>query len=108
MAKASIAICSIIWHAAAKAGVEIFTQHFAAQVGPYRIRANCIAPETIPTQRNKRRIPEPRQSALCELHALRRLGTSDDAAFAALYLASDHAPWVAGVIFDAAGGAVTV
>ena len=74
MAKASIAFCSIIWHAAAKARVEIFTQHFAAQVGPYRIRANCIAPETIPTQRNKRRIPEPRHSALCELYPLRRLG----------------------------------
>jgi 3-oxoacyl-[acyl-carrier protein] reductase len=34
--------------------------------------------------------------------------TPDDAAFAALYPASDDASWVAGVVFDVAGGAVTV
>jgi 3-oxoacyl-[acyl-carrier protein] reductase len=45
-------------YAAAKAGIEILTQHLATQAGPYGIRANCIAPETILTERNKLRIPE--------------------------------------------------
>ena len=36
-------------YAAAKAGIEILTQDLAGQVGPYGIRANCIAPETILT-----------------------------------------------------------
>jgi 3-oxoacyl-[acyl-carrier protein] reductase len=70
--------------------------------------ANCIAPETILTERNKERIPAAQQNALCELHPIRRLGTPDDVALAALYLASDDASWVAGVIFDVAGGAVMV
>src|SRR5262249_49594267 len=38
---------SPIAYAAAKAGIEILTQDLAGQVGPYGIRANCIAPETI-------------------------------------------------------------
>jgi 3-oxoacyl-[acyl-carrier protein] reductase len=99
---------SPVAYAAAKAGIEIFTQDLAAQAGPYGIRANCIAPETILTERNKERIPAAQQNALCELHPIRRLGTPDDVALAALYLASDDASWVAGVIFDVAGGAVMV
>jgi 3-oxoacyl-[acyl-carrier protein] reductase len=99
---------SPVAYAAAKAGIEIFTQDLAAQVGPYGIRANCIAPETILTERNKERIPQAQQEALRELHPIRRLGTPDDVALAALYLASDDASWVAGVIFDVAGGAVMV
>jgi len=99
---------SPVAYAAAKAGIEIFTQDLAAQVGPYGIRANCIAPETILTERNKERIPEAQQRALRDLHPIRRLGTPDDVALAALYLASDDASWVAGVIFDVAGGAVMV
>lgn len=43
---------SPIPYAAAKADIEILTQHLAAQVGPYGIRVNCIAPETILTERN--------------------------------------------------------
>jgi 3-oxoacyl-[acyl-carrier protein] reductase len=99
---------SPVAYAAAKAGIEIFTQDLAAQVGPYGIRANCIAPETILTERNKERIPQQQQDELCQLHPIRRLGTPDDVAFAALYLASEDAAWIAGVIFDVAGGAVMV
>lgn len=99
---------SPIAYAAAKAGIEILTQDLAGQVGPYGIRANCIAPETILTERNKARIPAGQQKDLIEWHPLRRLGTPEDVAHAALYLASDDAAWIAGVILDVAGGAVMV
>jgi 3-oxoacyl-[acyl-carrier protein] reductase len=95
-------------YAAAKAGIQILTQDLAAQVGPYGIRANCIAPETILTERNGQLIPAVQQKALVESHPVRRLGTSEDVAFAALYLASDEAAWIAGIILDVAGGAVMV
>jgi 3-oxoacyl-[acyl-carrier protein] reductase len=39
-------------------------------------------------------------------HPIRRLGIPEDVAYAALYLASDDAGWIAGVILDVAGGAV--
>ena len=77
-------------------------------VGPYGIRANCIAPETILTERNKQRIPEAQQGTLINLHPIRRLGTPEDVAGAALYLASDNATWVTGIVLDVAGGAVMV
>ena len=95
-------------YAAAKAGIQILTQDLAAQVGPYGIRANCIAPETILTERNSELIPAAQQQALLDSHPVRRLGTPEDVAAAALYLASDEAAWIAGIILDVAGGAVMV
>lgn len=95
-------------YSAAKAGIQILTQIVAAQAGPYGIRANCVAPETILTERNDERIPKAQQAALEELHPLRRLGTPEDVAQAVLYLASGEASWVTGVILDVAGGAVMV
>jgi len=45
---------------------------------------------------------------MIDSHPLRRLGTPEDVARAALYFASDDAGWVTGVILDVAGGAVLV
>jgi 3-oxoacyl-[acyl-carrier protein] reductase len=67
---------------------------------------NCIAPETILTERNQQRIPEAQKAALIESHPLRRLGTPEDVARAALFLASDESAWITGVVLDVAGGAV--
>lgn len=95
-------------YAAAKAGVQIFTQDLAAQVGPFGIRANCIAPETILTERNKVRIPAEKQEALRQYHPIQRLGSPEDIGEAALYLASERSSWVTGIVLDVAGGAVMV
>lgn len=97
---------SPIPYAAAKAGIQMMTQHLAQQVGPFGIRVNGIAPATILTERNAERIPAEQQRMLVEQHPLRRLGTPDDVAEAALYLVSDASSWVTGVILDVAGGAV--
>ncbi|HEX3796050.1 MAG TPA: SDR family oxidoreductase [Acidimicrobiales bacterium] len=39
-------------------------------------------------------------------HPVQRLGTPDDVAHAALFLASDHSSWISGVTLDIAGGSV--
>ena len=95
-------------YAAAKAGIELLTQELAAQVGPYGVRVNCIAPETILTERNQQQIPEAIQEQLRRAHPIQRLGTPDDVANAALFLASDHSTWISGITLDVAGGAVLV
>jgi 3-oxoacyl-[acyl-carrier protein] reductase len=99
---------SPIPYAAAKAGVIILTQDLAAQVGPHGIRVNCIAPESILTERNQQRIPEAQQAALVDQHPIRRLGTPEDVAAAALFLASDDSAWITGIVVDVAGGSVLV
>jgi 3-oxoacyl-[acyl-carrier protein] reductase len=95
-------------YAAAKAGLSLMTQALAMQVGPFGIRANCIAPETILTERNRSRIPDAQRAELAEQHPLPRLGEPGDVAEAALYLASSRAAWITGVVLDVAGGAVMV
>jgi 3-oxoacyl-[acyl-carrier protein] reductase len=96
---------SPIPYAAAKAGIQMLTRHLAAQAGPSGIRVNCIAPETILTERNTQWIPPAQQEALAETHPLRRLGTPDDVAGVAVFLASEDSAWITGIIVDVAGGA---
>jgi 3-oxoacyl-[acyl-carrier protein] reductase len=97
---------SPIPYSAAKAGIHLLTQHVAAQVGPSNIRVNCLAPETILTDRNQKQIPVPLQDQMAKEHPLRRLGKPEDVAQAALFLASDASAWITGLILDVSGGAV--
>jgi 3-oxoacyl-[acyl-carrier protein] reductase len=99
---------SPVAYAAAKAGIEILTQHLATQVGPFGIRVNCIAPETILTERNRQWISEEVQRELIEAHPIRRLGTPEDVARTALFIASEEAGWITGIVVDVAGGATMV
>ncbi len=95
-------------YAAAKAGVELLTKDAAAQAGPAGVRVNCLAPDTIMTERNAQQIPAEMQEQLRIQHPVPRLGTPDDVAEAALFLAADTASWISGVVLDVAGGAVLV
>lgn len=97
---------SPIAYAAAKAAIELFTQDVAAQMGQYGIRANCVAPETIITERTGAQIPDAMKQQLIAQHPLARLGTPEDVAHAVAFLAGDDASWITGIVVDVAGGAV--
>jgi 3-oxoacyl-[acyl-carrier protein] reductase len=97
---------SPIAYAAAKAGIELLTKGIALQAGPFGIRVNCIAPETILTERNRQQIPLPVQEQLRQAHPIQRLGTPEDVADTALFLASQRSAWISGVTLDVAGGSV--
>jgi 3-oxoacyl-[acyl-carrier protein] reductase len=99
---------SPVAYAAAKAGIEMLTRDVAAQAGPFGIRANCVAPETILTERALEQIPAEVRESLREHHPIRRLGTPPDVASAVAFLASEEAGWITGVVLDIAGGAVMV
>lgn len=91
-------------YSAAKAGIQMLTRHLAEQAGPFGIRVNCIAPETILTERNFERIPAAQREALVEQHPVRRLGTPEDVAEAALFLASDASRFITGINLRVDGG----
>jgi 3-oxoacyl-[acyl-carrier protein] reductase len=97
---------SPVAYTASKAGIELLTQAVALQAGPDGIRANCLAPETIMTERNEQQIPAAIRDNLIAAHPVRRLGTPDDVAQAALFLAAENSSWISGVTLDVAGGSV--
>src|SRR5881394_3396645 len=91
--------------AAAKAGIDSLTRTLAVEWGPHGIRVNGIAPGPIEGTEGVRRLTteKSRASALTSC-PLGRMGTTDDIANAALYLASDAASYVNGVTLVVDGG----
>ena len=91
----------------ANAGLVMLTRHLATEAGPHGIRVNAIAPSAIATEKVLANMPTEIQAKVAATHPLRRLGTTDDVAQTALFLASDAASWITGVTIDVAGGRIT-
>ena len=90
---------------AAKAGVDSLTRTLAVEWGPHRIRVNGIAPGPIEgTEGVKRLTNEKSRASVLRNSPVGRMGTVDDIANAALYLASDAASYVNGVTLVVDGG----
>ncbi|HUS63894.1 MAG TPA: SDR family oxidoreductase [Kofleriaceae bacterium] len=91
--------------AAAKAGVDSLTRTLAVEWGGAGVRVNAIAPGPIGDTEGMRRLaPGDVGARLIRQIPLRRLGTVDDVAQLALFLASDAAAYVTGAIFVVDGG----
>jgi NAD(P)-dependent dehydrogenase (short-subunit alcohol dehydrogenase family) len=90
-------------YAAAKAGVVSLTQTLALELGESGIRVNGIAPDITPTPRVQMGDPE-RLRRLARCYPLMRVGTPEDYAGTAVYLASDLSLFVTGETFQVGGG----
>jgi 3-oxoacyl-[acyl-carrier protein] reductase len=93
-------------YVAGKAGVIMLTREVAGEVGRHGVRVNCLAPHTILTEQIQQRAPEQWRQQMAAAVPLGRLGTPEDVALAAVFLASDSAAWITGVTLDVAGGYV--
>ena len=89
----------VVTYRASKAAVIHFTKSIAADLGRYGIRVNCIAPAHIATDITR----YDQGPVLKFMQPLRRQGQPDDVANAVLYLASDRAAQVSGVVLPIDG-----
>ncbi len=95
-------------YGAAKAGLVALTKQLATEYGPV-VRANVIAPGSIDTPRFRKVLDETADAdgflrMLTANMPLRRLGTTDDIAATALFLASDRSAYTSGAIIPVDGG----
>jgi 3-oxoacyl-[acyl-carrier protein] reductase len=95
-------------YGAAQAATLMFMRHLAQELGPFGIRANAIAPSIAPTRKSRNFMPAEMQAKVAEGLPLRRIGTPEDVAHAAVFLASDASGWITGHTLDVNGGKLMV
>lgn len=110
--KGSIINVSSVWgvhgascevhYSTVKAGLIGFTKALAKELAPSGITVNCIAPGVIDSPMNNQHLSEDDIKALIEQTPVGRLGTPQDVAKAALYLA--EADFVTGQVIGVDGG----
>ena len=104
--------CTVLSYRAAKAGVIHFSKSAAIDLAEYGIRVNCIAPGGIPTAILSAATGDAEESGTTS--AIRRIiaedrplkfdGDTSDIANAAVYLGSDRARYVTGIVLPVDGG----
>lgn len=90
-------------YSAATGGVLGFTRSLAREAAPWNVTVNSVAPGFIATEQLDVLPPEQREWGE-QIIALRRVGTPDEAAAAALFLASPLASYITGQIIYVDGG----
>lgn len=95
-------------YSAFKTAITGFTKSLALELAPENIRVNAIAPETTETEQIQilQWIPEEHQHMVKRWMPLGRYGQPDDAAGAALFLASNLSSWITGTTINLDGGAL--
>lgn len=91
---------------AAKAGVDMLTKTLALEWGPSGVRVNSLVPGPIDGTEGMARLltDQSKKDALAGTVPLGRLGTVEDCADVALFLASDAARYVSGAVLPVDGG----
>jgi len=96
-------------YCASKGGVIALSKAAATELGEYGIRVNALCPGMIDTAMNRRVIeshPDP-EAALARMmlnYPLGRMGTVEEVAYAALFLASSESGYMTGTAFTVDGG----
>lgn len=90
-------------YAASKAGLIGLARSIARELGSRSITANVIAPGFIETDMTAE-LPEARKAEILGAVPLKRYGSVDEVAAAAVYLASDGAAYINGVVLPVDGG----
>ncbi len=90
-------------YAAAKAGIIAFTKTVSQELSSRKIRCNAIAPGFIDTEMTQA-LDEKTAEALKQKIPMSRLGTPEEVANTALFLASDLSSYISGQVISVCGG----
>jgi NAD(P)-dependent dehydrogenase (short-subunit alcohol dehydrogenase family) len=103
---AAYGIPKVIAYTASKSAIEGMTRAMAVELSPRGIRINCIAPGFIATDMSEKALngDAGRKQKVMSRTPMGRLGEPGDIGAAALYLVSDGAGYVTGVVLPIDGG----
>ena len=96
-------------YTASKGAVTLLTKSMALDYAPYNIRVNCVCPALVETELATEFLKMARKDEkvwgeLMSKIPLGRVGTPEDVAYAALFLASDESSWITGSSLMVDGG----
>ncbi len=98
----------LTWYNASKGAVNLMSKSLAVELGPDRVRVNCICPvmgesALLESFMGMEDTPENRKKFIATI-PMGRLARPSDVAAAAVFLASDAAEFISGVEFPVDGG----
>lgn len=93
-------------YTAAKTAMLGLTRNLAVEVGPYNITVNIVSPGLTLTDEVRARLTPDEQAQRAQHIPLRRIGTVEDTAHVALFLASELGSFVTGLYIPVCGGQV--
>jgi NAD(P)-dependent dehydrogenase (short-subunit alcohol dehydrogenase family) len=93
-------------HTASKGGVVALTRQLAAEGAPHNIRVNCVSPGMVHSPATEADLLAPLSPMrdIARAIPLGRIGTADEVAACALFLASDESSYVTGANLVVDGG----
>jgi 3-oxoacyl-[acyl-carrier protein] reductase len=95
---------NICAYASSKGAVITLTKALAYELAPFNIRVNCISPALADTPLVRSMYSDEFIEHMKTIIPLGRLATSEDIAYAALYLASDESSMITGTSINPDGG----
>lgn len=98
-----LVMAGFVAYGTAKAALSFMTRELGREWAP-KVRVNAIAVGAVETSALAPFLDDELRGKMEALTPMRRIGTVEDIAIAALYLASPAASWVTGKVFEVDGG----